>query len=279
MNDSRALPILLAAISLLLVVSALARPGLTASDKIVGVEVEGTSLIVRLSSGRAITGPALVGSTLSLIVPGNSEPQRVRIDDVVVDPRDPDHETMLYRMKIVSAAGGPDQEICGPDPQGERWAFPVRGQWDAAGHRVSNDGFTLTCSDGAQGKCVRFGYKPWKTLANGTSLADYHQACIWLITASYCDHGATTRNGMLIDIYDHIGIQLPDEQPSELKFEAAWGTKGAVCVAHTRVPENITLDRLGAECPRLAGRLGEEACTETKSVKYGERVLLYNRSK
>ena len=46
---------------------------------------------------------------------------------------------------------------------------------------MSDEGFTLTCATGAQGKCVRFGYKPWKTLSNGVVLADYHQACVRLV--------------------------------------------------------------------------------------------------
>jgi hypothetical protein len=279
MKSGRALQILLATLCFGFGAATIVGSDPAKPDKISAVDVDGTVLSVRLASGRTISGPALVGAIVELVVPGGATVQRVRIDEVVTDPRDPEHETLLYRMKLVDPSGGPDQEVCGPDPEGERWAFPVRGQWDAAGHHVSEEGFTLTCSDGAQGKCVRFGYKPWKTLADGTRLADYHQACIWLITATYCDQGSTTRNGMLIDIYDRVGIQSPEPEPSDLKFEAAWNTKGAVCVAHTRVPENKTLEQLAAECPRLVGHLGEDACTELKAGGSSERVLLYNRSR
>jgi ADYC domain len=177
---------------------------------------------------------------------------------------------------------GASDELCEPNPQGERWAFPLRGQWNANGDHISDKGFTLTCSGGAQGKCVRFGYKPWRTLPNGTSLADYHQACIRLVRADYCGDRGTTRDGMLIDIYDRIGIQRPENNDSknELSFEAAWNTKGAVCVAHTRVPANMTLSLLATTCPRLRNRLGATACTQEKAESFAfGKVLLYNSSK
>jgi hypothetical protein len=46
---------------------------------------------------------------------------------------------------------------------------------------------------------------------------------------------------------------------------------GAVCVAHTPVPENITLQQLSQHCPRLRGRLGEYACTEAGSRRHDQR--------
>jgi hypothetical protein len=48
-------------------------------------------------------------------------------------------------------------------------------------------------------------------------------------------------------------------------------------VAHPRVPQNITLETLGAECPKLAGRLGG-ACTEEAASRLG-RPLLFNASR
>ena len=85
---------------------------------------------------------------------------------------------------------------------------------------------------------------------------------------------------MLIDIFDDIGISNPATDHDDLKFEAAWDTNGAICVAHTRVPEKMTLERLAKECPRLRGRTGEAACSLEKA-KAGElgAVLLYNRSR
>ena len=87
---------------------------------------------------------------------------------------------------------------------------------------------------------------------------------------------------MLIDFYDQLGIQKRTNAASDhaLPFEAAWNTEGAVCVAHTRVPEHMTIARLAQICPRLRGRLGETACTEVEAQlgRLGQ-VLLFNRSR
>jgi hypothetical protein len=183
---------------------------------------------------------------------------------------------------MVDPATGALDELCEPDAKGERWAFPLKGQWDANGRRISDQGFTLTCSAGAQGKCVRFGYKPWKQTPDGIPLADYHQACVRLVRADYCGGQGTTRDGMLIDIYDRLGIQRPADEAERqgLRFEAAWNPEGAVCVAHTRVPENMTLVHLGEVCPRLRGHLGDAECTAdaAASGRLGP-VLLFNRSR
>ncbi len=249
--------------------------------RIVDVGVVGSDFRITLSDGRVLTGTDLVGATLSMVGPGSSAPQQIRIDAVQIDPLDTDHEMRVFRMMAIDPASGVAEELCGPDVRGERWAFPVPGHWDSEGRRISRQGFTVTCADGAQGKCVRFGYKPWKTLENGTKLEDYHQACIHLVRANYCgDHG-TTRDGMLIDIYDRIGIQQPEPDPGHynLRFEAAWDVNGAVCVAHTRVAPNATLPSLAAACPRLADRLGEATCTEQTAARWSTSVLLYNRSR
>lgn len=250
-------------------------------DRIDKVEVDGTAFRVHLTSGRLLQGRELEGATLSIVLPSKPQPQQVRIETIISDPKDPDGEILLYRIKVLDAGTTAGEELCEPDAQGERWAFPLRGQWDANGDHISDQGFTLTCSGGAQGKCVRFGYKPWRTLPDGTRLADYHQACIRLVRADYCGNRGTTRDGMLIDIYDRIGIQRPENDDSQngLSFEAAWNTNGAVCVANTRVPDNMTLNGLATTCPRLRNRLGPGACTEEKAKSFASEVLLYNSSK
>jgi hypothetical protein len=246
--------------------------------KIAGIDVDGTTLKIILTSGEVLSGADLVGATLSL-----SEEATVRkvfVENVLIDPLDRDRETVLYHLLAVDSSGNPAGELCQPDVRGERWGFPLRGRWDAEGQRISNDGFTLVCADGAQGKCVRFGYKPWKSI-NGVGLEPYYQACIRLVRADYCGGHGTTRDGMLIDVYDALGINKPDADPeaNRLRFEAAWNSHGAVCVAHTRVPENATLDQLAMECSRLAGRLGDSVCTEVDSGRWGTEVLMFNRSR
>lgn len=266
----------LAALPALLAANASAAP-----DSIAAIEVQATTFHVRLDGGRVLSGRDLVGATLALVTPDGAGPAKVRIDAVEVDPLDAEHTMLVYRMSAIDPATGAATALCRPDAEGERWVFPLAGQWDREGHRISERGFTLTCGGDAQGKCVRFGYKPWKTLADGTPLAAYHQACVHLIRANYCGNRGTTRDGMLIDLYDSVGIQQPDPRaaPQGLTFEAAWNAEGAVCVAHTRVPENVTLEDLKRSCPRLAGHLGASVCTAATADRSPSPVLLYNRSR
>jgi hypothetical protein len=254
----------------------------TAADRIDTVGVDGTAFRIGLTSGQVLQGNALAGTTLSIVLPDEAGPRHIKIRTIVPDPKDPEGEVLLYRIGVLDPTTGAVEELCEPDAAGERWAFPLQGQWDSNGRRISDRGFTLTCSAGAQGKCLRMGYKPWRTMPDGTKLADYHQACVRLIRADYCGDRGTTKDGMLIDIYDRLGIQHPaaDADQNGLRFEAAWNTDGAVCVAHTRVPANITLEHLGEVCPRLQGHLGEIACTpEAAEVGWLGPALLFNKSR
>lgn len=260
--------------------AALAAP--TASDRITNITVEGTAFRVSLASGRVLAGRDLIGATLSLTLAGESDPRAIRIADIVADPRDPGGEVLLYRLLEVDPADGSLNELCGADAAGERWGFPVPGQWDTEGQRVTGDGFTITCADGAQGKCVRFGYRPWGVHASGAALLPYHQACVRMVRADYCGGHGTTRTGMLIDVYDPLGISLK-EDPGDghaLAFEAGWNEAGALCVAHTRVPANMSLRELAHGCPRLRTALGADVCTE-QAVAAGQfgKALIYNRSR
>jgi hypothetical protein len=109
------------------------------------------------------------------------------------------------------------------------------------------------------------GYRPWATGPQGEALAPYHATCTKMLRADYCgDDQATTLTGMLVDIYDRIGINAPEgDTVPGVRFEAAWNEQGAICVAHTRVPQKMTLDHLAETCPRLRDRLGAVCSAET----------------
>jgi hypothetical protein len=238
------------------------------------VRVEGTSFVVTLPDGRVLARDELVGAELDA-ADERGRPLTVRVDAVARDPRDPAGEVVLYRL----GALGPDgawRELCLPDPEGGRWAFPLEGAWTEAGeHLPGGPGvFTITCTSGAIGKCVRAGYKPWAEAADGTSLRDHHQACVRLFRADYCGDGRSwTRDGTLVDLYDGQGVQA-EAGGRGLGFEAGWGRDGAVCVARPRVPENVTLDELERRCPaKLAGRIGPAACTEDEARRRGALIL------
>jgi hypothetical protein len=225
------------------------------------IEVVGTTLRARLADGSVREGAELIGAALVVAVGGQTI--RVRLAGVEKDPRDPIGEILLYDFRRVDADGR-EQPLCDPDPDGRRLGLPLVGRTDAAGVLQPADGgtFELVCTAGAQGKCVRFGYAPWRQASDGRAMIDWYNACVRMVRGDYCGDGRPfTRNGTLIDIYDRIGVQTSDQDPS-MRFEAIWRPDGAVCVAHPRIPEIIDLAGLARICPRLVGRLGPEVCNE-----------------
>ena len=213
------------------------------------LDIVGTQFRVTRDDGSVLTSRDLVGAVLNL-----SDGRKLRIDAVEADPEDREGEVLLHTFSV----HGPDgrwSNPCEPDPDGRRQGFPLAGRALPNGHLAPEPGaFEIVCTSGAQGKCVRFGYKPWKPAAGG-SLRDHHHACIHMVRADYCGDGtATTRDGTAIDIFDPLGIQRSDG-PAGMSFEAGWTATGAVCLAHVRIPENTSLDRLRQSCPRLASVL------------------------
>ena len=237
------------------------------------MEVVGTTLRMRLADGSILEGTGLVGAKLVLAFGGDTF--RVRIAGVERDTTDVRGEVLLYDFRVMRNDGS-EEPLCSPDADGRRLGFPIAGRIDKAGilqpgqpHEIE-----LVCLAGAQGKCIRMGYAPWRKAPDGRSMLDWHRACVRLMRADYCGDGtAFTRNGTLVDIYDRIGVQNSDEDRS-LSFEAAWGPEGAVCVAHTRISKIIDLDGLARACPRLASRLGPGICHDQPSVG-----LIVNRSR
>jgi hypothetical protein len=220
-----------------------------------GVTVEGTAFHVTASDGTVLDQASLPGTILTLGDGGDAH-RRIRIDAVEHDARDAAGEVMLYTLSEQDPASGTWINACLPDPDGRRLGFPLAGAFTPDGvYQPRHNGILITCTGGAEGKCVRFGYKPWHP-----DLLQYYQACVRLIRADYGGDGiGHTRNGMPIDLFDRRGIQA-DEPANGMTLEAAFGTDGAICVAHTRLPD-ITLDELRQHYPRLAGHLGS-ACDD-----------------
>lgn len=227
--------------------------------------LEDLDLVLRLSDGTVLRGDGLVGLTLSA---GRDKSEiEIRIDDTVHEGRLANRGITFYRMSVKNPATGASQPLCEVDPDGERAAFAFP---DGTG------GFSITCTSGAEGKCILFGYLPWET-KDGVSLRDLHRACIHMLRADYGgDDHPTTRNGTAVNVYDRLGIQHPDPAPG-MAFEAAWGPDGAVCVSHTRIADNISLEELAERYPKLRGRLGPHVCSE-EFMRADPRALLFNQS-
>ncbi|RWI13734.1 ADYC domain-containing protein [Mesorhizobium sp.] len=219
-----------------------------AKQTIRSISVVGTRFEVTTADGRILPQEDLVGAILTIADGRDQVP--LRIDAVEIDPRNPDGGIMLYAMSTRDPTGGAWRNICEPDIEGRRMGFPLAGTWTQDGrHLPSDTAFSITCTGGAQAKCVRFGYRPWETSPDGTPLWDHHQACTRMIRADYCGDGVGhTRNGTPIVVYDHKGIQQ-DEAAPDMSFEAAWGAGGALCVSHTRIPDVLTMEGLAAICP------------------------------
>ncbi|HEY4821491.1 MAG TPA: ADYC domain-containing protein [Xanthobacteraceae bacterium] len=263
-----------------------------AASPVASIAVEGTVLKITLADGRVLASRDLIGA--SLLVDQGDRLRRVRLDGIERDPEDkrrdvaPADVIWLHSFAVEGPDGawGP---LCEDGPDGRRQAISVAGRFSHADGRLGAGepgSFELACTAGAMGKCVRFGYHPWQTRnlpqpvshhdgEPAPSQLDLFNACIRMVRADYGGDGTgTTRNGMLIDLYDDYGIQAPDLD-HRMTFEAGWTQDGAVCVNHPRVKENISLGEIAARWRRPAGRTGA-SCTEEAARSLG--ALLFNRS-
>ena len=210
--------------------------------------VRGTELVLSTGDGRTLRSADLIGATLTIGT------VNVRLDAVDRDPGSRD-EVLRHRFAVIGSDGA-RAELCEPDPDGDRWAIPV----------VDEHGqVQLVCSSGAIVKCVRWGYPP--------AMRALHQACVRMVRADYGGDGATaTRDGTRIAFCDRSGVHRCSDGGV---LEAAWSPAGAICVAHPRIPELVTLDRLAGRYPQLAGHLGGDACTMAAATRE-PRALLFS---
>jgi hypothetical protein len=266
--------------TLAIVVALFAASNATCDQALAGVpsdapvaRVTATTLRVTRSDGSIVEGQQLRGVVLFVRFAGQK--LRVRIDGVEPDAREVSGDVRLYDFRVIGDNGS-EHALCAPDPEGRQLGFPLAIESRPHGIQLSFDPtrFELVCTSGAEGKCVRFGYAPWRSAPDGRSMLGWYNACVRMLRADYCGDGQPfTRDGTTIDFFDRINVQTAAGDPL-LTFEAAWGADGAVCVAHSRIPELIDLDGIARRCPRLIGRLGPTACTDAAAG-----ALLFNRSR
>ncbi|MBD1930102.1 hypothetical protein H6F74_28350 [Trichocoleus sp. FACHB-90] len=227
---------------------------------------------------KVIKGKDLKGAQLNA-VDEQGKKLNFEIKDVELDPKDPEKETYLYTVFYVDSANSQGKNLCTPDAENVAKAIPLTGSWDETGaHTESSNIITFGCTSGVLAKCVRMGYKPWKTV-KGTSLRDYHQACTRMARADYCGNGKShTRDGTPINIYDKLGIQKKTPHDG-MVFEAAWSPEGATFINRPRWFE--TVSEIRQECPnKLKGRINEGGSwTTAEKVKQNQSgSLLFNDS-
>ena len=228
--------------------------------------VEGTEFVLTTSDGRSLRSTDLIGATLK--IRAQERTVEITIQGVEVDSHAIGGRVVLHRF-VAKNNSGKTVDLCTPDAEGRNHGFPVP---DGRG------GFDLTCTSGAIGKCIRWGYRYWEEQPGGPPLRALHRACVHMARADYGGDGTpNTRDGTLIDIHDHFGIQRFDREV-RMVFEAAWGVDGAICVARPRIAEKISLEQLAERYPQLAPRLGPDSCTEEAAMR-DPAALLFNRSR
>lgn len=234
--------------------------------------VEGSQFVLVTDAGQRLTSTQLVGAVFEMTGP-DGQPVTARIDKVT--PAQERATTLLHDLSM-KRPDGSFAAMCEPDASGRQASFPVAGRFDDAGNYTRAPGkWFLTCTSGSQAKCILWGYDPSTPGPRGEDLAPYYQACQHLVRAAYDGRGvAHTRDGTAIDLWDAPGIQTPDttNEPG-YAFEAGWGPAGAVCVAHTRIPDLLPIGVLLASAPHLRA----QPCNEAEARRRG--ALLFNRSK
>jgi hypothetical protein len=229
------------------------------------LQADGPEFVLSLDDGRTLRREALIG--VRLVLTDQDGEKQVRIDGIEEDKTATGGPLLLYRLSIHSPDGKEIGPFCLSDPQGRRAGFPMP---DGSG------GFRFTCTSGAEGKCVRMGYRPWDS-SRDLPMQELHRACMHMLRADYGgDDRPTTRDGTSVDVFDRFGIQK-SEKADGMQFEAAWGLDGAVCVAHPRIAQNVTLERLAEQHPRLAGRLGPKNCN-LETMQSEPHAVLFNHS-
>lgn len=224
---------------------------------------------LRFSDGRVLGSRELVGAQLST---PQGMPLRVDAAQVVEVA---DQRLWLHTLSVRDATGQ-WHNLCTAHSDGSQWAMVIEGREQPDGTlQADKSQFFLTCSSGAQGKCLRFGYLPWRQDGSGNAAIDRFNACVRMVRGDYGGGGVGfTENGQRIDIYDDVGIQKPDNATDQT-FEAGWSASGAVCVHHVRVARNTNLAALEERFPRLRGRTGS-VCTEASARALG--AIVFNRS-
>lgn len=221
-------------------------PGFAASSP-VAVTAEGGDLRAELADGRVLAGAELVGMVLSF------QGAELRVDAARRDEGAPAGDIWLFRLSVL---GGDGQwsESCEAGAQ----AMVLPGP----GGRVR-----LTCSGGAIGTCIRYGYRPWASTAEGVALAPYHRACVNLLRAA-------EEKGARVEVYDRIGIR--PAAAADAVFEAGWTAEGPVCLAHPEERANDPQAEVALAIMAMTGRTGRDGCTEDRAAALG--ALIFNRS-
>ncbi|HEY0989121.1 MAG TPA: ADYC domain-containing protein [Kofleriaceae bacterium] len=189
-------------------------------------DLNGAHLVIAADASNAVT--VKDGQLVARGFPGTASLKGTSLTGIAADGRT--FRIELVKVTLDGRTERVDLLVDGlPACQLDQYGVFVPGRWDAKATHVDDpDVVTYSCMDGVIAKCVSWGYAPWLTDT------DVHASCTRLARADYCGNGVPwTMDGTEINIYDTLGI-LSESTAGDMKFEAAWGTSGALCVSRPR---------------------------------------------
>ena len=189
--------------------------------------------------------------------------------DAIQPGTDADANVWTYRVSFLDTVDGVWKPACPAADGSALGAIPVEGAWNyqqgvaGGGERIDDPTvFTFACEDAAIAKCVRFGYRPWETTADGRDMAAYHQACTRMVRADFCGDGTShTQDGSWVNLYDGLGVQQDTET---WLLEAEWDAQGARCFSST------TRSAEAVSCP---GKAQLPGCGQRAHFRTGTLIM------
>lgn len=210
--------------------------GARIAEEVLGaVRLEG-SVFHGVASSGPVSGQAFQGARFTGNL-GSGDTVELRVDGI--EPgTGADADVWSYRVSYYDTAEALWKPACAAEDGSALGAIPVAGRWDyrqgvtGGGAKVDDAArFTFACEGAAIAKCVRFGYRPWATTADGLSLADHHQACTRMVRADFCGDGTShTTDGQWVNLHDAVDVQADTEA---WLHEAEWDAHGARCFTET----------------------------------------------
>lgn len=194
------------------------------------------------------------------------------------DPNQPNTDVRIYKLQVRSVA---DPNVWENFCQGEGVdgrAIFLPGVFTSSGQFVSSSQYlSVACLDGTAAKCMRWGYRPWRSLTprfrSAVGLEPLWRACTKAASADYCSTGhGYTDDGRRIDLWDRYGFitKSPETMswstngiPDAYSDESAFDEQGTVCLVRERL-YSITAET--AVCPMTQTFLqGNEGCVDPLS--------------
>lgn len=208
----------------------------------------------------------------------------------------PNDDILYYIVYIADGLGW--SPLCGMDSGGQPVpAIAVPGVWNhekigkAHGGEWKNDKkqFSFACRGSSIAKCVEIGYKPWvepksrdgeivRRKKRDLDKENHLQACVRMLRADYCGDGVPwTVNGRRVEFWDTMQMYSED---MNWTFEAAWGPKGAECLATPRVAFERMATKLEDGMPKCVKRRLHNFEQKSECMESGKSFRqLYDRHK